>query len=178
MCRQAIMTGRFHPRTGCAAGFLVRIDRYELNAQLLDLLDEPGQVRLIGHLAGQHRHARNPLQPHAGKQESERIAQLPAKDKPVPAAVHPVAVHVYEPHTPPGDPSSPAGRTPLGETAARPDPARPSGCWPATDNEAAGLGGEPGGRRPVRYPLDARYRRPSWRPRWSAPAREDTASLR
>ncbi len=53
---------------------LVRIDGYELNAQLLDSLDKPEQVRLIGHLAGQHRHARKPLQLHAFKQESERIA--------------------------------------------------------------------------------------------------------
>ena len=53
----------------------------------------PSQVRLIGHLAGQHRHARKPLQAHAVEQESERIAQLPAKDKPVPAALRPVAVH-------------------------------------------------------------------------------------
>ena len=73
---------------------LVRSDGYELSAQLLDLLDEPGQVRLIGDLAGQHRHARKPPQLHAVKQDSERIAQLPAKDKPVPAASHLVAVHV------------------------------------------------------------------------------------
>jgi hypothetical protein len=58
------------------------------------LLDEPKQVRLIGHLAGQHRRARKPLQLHAFKQESERIAQLPAKDKPVPAALRPVAFHL------------------------------------------------------------------------------------
>ena len=83
------------PRTGCTAGSLVRIDGYELNAEFLDLLDEPEQVRLIGHPAGQHRHARKPLQAHAFKQESERIAQLPAKDKPVPAALHPVAVHFH-----------------------------------------------------------------------------------
>ena len=53
---------------------MVRIDGYELNAELLDSLDEPEQVRLIGHLAGQHRHACKPLQLHALKQESERIA--------------------------------------------------------------------------------------------------------
>ncbi|MGO9080202.1 MAG: hypothetical protein ACLQDY_14340, partial [Streptosporangiaceae bacterium] len=51
------------------------------------------QVRLIGHPAGQHRRARKPLQLHAFKQESERIAQFPAKDKPVPAALRPVAFH-------------------------------------------------------------------------------------
>ena len=72
---------------------LVRIDGYEFNAEFLDLLDEPEQMRLIGHPAGQHRHARQPLQPHAAKQEPERIAQLPAKDKPVRAALRPVAVH-------------------------------------------------------------------------------------
>ena len=82
------------PGTRRTARFLDRIDGYELDAQLLDLVDESEQVRLIGHPAGQHRHARKPLQAHAVKQESERIAQLPAKDKPVPAGLHPVAVHV------------------------------------------------------------------------------------
>ena len=97
---------------------LVRVDGYELNAQLLDSLDEPEQVHLIGHLAGQHRHARKPLQLHAVKQESERIAQLPAKDKPVPAALRPVAVHVFA--------ASHSGRGPV--ITFRPDSPRGSCC--------------------------------------------------
>ena len=96
VAREPSLPVGFRLRIRCTAiRSLVRIDGYELNAEVLDLLDEPEQVRLIGHPAGQHRHARKPLQPHAFKQESERIAQLPAKDKPVPAALRPVAVHVY-----------------------------------------------------------------------------------
>ena len=88
------MTGRVPPLDRLRRRrSLVRVDGFELNAQLLDLLDEAEQVRLIGHLAGQHRHARKPLQLHAFKQESERIAKLPAKDKPVPAALRRVAAH-------------------------------------------------------------------------------------
>ena len=173
-----------HPGTCCTAGFLDRIDGYELNAQLLDLLDEPEQVRLIGHPAGQHRHARKPLQAHAVKQESERIAQLPAKDKPVPAGLHPVAVHVNA--------ASPAGRRPV--ITRRPDSprgkplpgqtrsARPSGRRPVTDNGASRPGRR---RRPTRaggarcvVRWDARYRRSSSWARLSASAREETVSLR
>ena len=62
------MTSRVRSRIRCTAvRFLVRIDGYELDAQFLDSLDEPEQLRLIGHLAGQHRHARKPLQLHAFK---------------------------------------------------------------------------------------------------------------
>ena len=149
------MTSRVPPRTRRATVCsLVRIDGYEFDAEFLDLLDEPEQMRLIGHLAGQHRHARQPLQPHAFKQEPERIAQLPAKDEPVPAALRPVAVHFYEPHTQAGDPSSPSGRIHLGEAAgqARPGPqVRAPAQSPPT--RQADLG-DAGRRRPVPYPLE------------------------
>ena len=79
---QALPQGPRHRRR-----FLVRVDGHQLNAKLLDLLDEPEQVRLIGHLAGQHRRARKALQLHAFKQEPERTAQFPAKDEPVPAGM-------------------------------------------------------------------------------------------
>jgi hypothetical protein len=120
---------------------LVRINGYELEAQLLGLLDEPYQVRLIGYLAGQHCRARKPLQLHAVKQESERIAQLPAKDDPVPAASGLVAVHHCEAHIRAGDLSSPSGRIHLGETAAGAARARtPARARPGSESPIVPLG--------------------------------------
>jgi len=52
---------------------VVWIDGHQLDAKFLDSLDEAEKVRLICHVAGQHRRAREPLQLHAVKQDSERI---------------------------------------------------------------------------------------------------------
>jgi len=50
-------------------------------------------MRLVDHEPGQHRGARNPLHLHPLEQETERFAQLAAKNQPVPSAPCPVAVH-------------------------------------------------------------------------------------
>ncbi len=50
-------------------------------------------MRLVDHEPGQHRGARNPVHLHPLEQETERFAQLAAKDQTVPSAWRPVAVH-------------------------------------------------------------------------------------
>ena len=70
-----------------------RLDGDELKAQLLGSLDEPEQMRLVDHAAGQHRRARHPVHLHPLEQEAERLARLAAKSQPVPPAMCPIAVH-------------------------------------------------------------------------------------
>jgi hypothetical protein len=69
------------------------IDGHELKSQLLDSLEEPVQVRLVDHVAGQHRIARNQVHRHPLEQEAERFAQLAANDQAVPPASYPVTFH-------------------------------------------------------------------------------------
>ena len=72
----------------------------------------PVQMRLVNHVAGQHRCARNPVHLHLFEQETERFTQLAPKNQPVPSASRPIAVHHAHARTQAGDLSSPAGRFP------------------------------------------------------------------
>ena len=72
---------------------MVRVDGHELDAEFLDTLDESDKMRLICHVASQHRRTRESLQLHAVEQDSKRIAQLPTKDQPVTSWSHPFVVH-------------------------------------------------------------------------------------
>ena len=69
-----------------------RPDRHELKAKFLDSVEEPVQVRLIDHAAGQHRGARDPVHLHSLRQETKRFAQFAAEDQPVRSASCSVAV--------------------------------------------------------------------------------------
>ena len=51
------------------------------------------QVRLVSHGAGQHRGARNPVQLPALEQKTGRFTRLAPKNKPIPSALCPIAVH-------------------------------------------------------------------------------------
>src|SRR5271165_5803402 len=96
-----------------------RFDGDELEAELLGPLEEPVQVRLVDHGAGQHRVTCNQVHRHPLEQEAELPAQLSAKNQPVPSASSPVAIHHAYAHTQPGDLSPPAGGFHLGEARGR-----------------------------------------------------------
>ena len=95
---------------------LVRVDGYELNAELLDLLDEPEQVRLIGDLAGQHRHARKPLQAACLQTGIRTDRPAPREGQAGTCGLAPgFCPCTTQSHPQAGDPSSPTGWIPLGE---------------------------------------------------------------
>ena len=77
-------------------------------------------MRLICHVASQNRRARGPPQLHAVKQDSERIAQLTAKDKPITVGLHPFVVHFDAALHSDGRPVITFGRIHLGESVGRP----------------------------------------------------------
>ena len=67
--------------------FVDGVDGDQLEAELLDLLDEAVQVRLVAHRARQHGAARGPLEAHALEQQPEAIADLAAEHELVALAV-------------------------------------------------------------------------------------------
>jgi hypothetical protein len=63
-----------------------RLDGDELQAEVLGSLDEPVQMPLVDHAAGQRSRARDRVYLHPIEQKTERFAQLAAKNQPVPPA--------------------------------------------------------------------------------------------
>ena len=114
-CRAAALGGSGCRALGLIWLFVDRLEGDELQAEFLGPLDDPVQMRLVDHAAGEHCRTGSPVHLHPFEQEAERFAQLAAKNQPVPAAMRPVAVHQVQVRTQKGDRSSPAGRFHLGE---------------------------------------------------------------